>query len=97
MPNMGYVRRPYGSQPKTSHRTDRCGKVAMVRICNDCGAVVWGPTCDGCGGNATGNGAADVRQGSIRHLRAILAQLRADDSISEDAVGRIMAAMLGCD
>jgi len=79
---------------KASHRVDRCGKVAMLRLCNTCGAVAWG-RCDACGANTNGNGGADVRVGSLRHLRAVLATMRAAGELTDDAAARIVAEMLG--
>lgn len=82
---------------RAPHRADRCGKVAMVRLCLTCGAVAWGASCDGCGERTTGHGAVDVRQGSIRHIRAILDRLRAAGRLDEDTAAEIVAEMLGVD
>lgn len=80
---------------KPAHRADRCGKVAMVRLCQSCGAVAWGVACNGCGAKTDGNGSVDVRQGSLRHLRAVLAARVAAGELSEDVAARIVAEMLG--
>lgn len=82
---------------KTSHRRDRCGKVAMIRLCSNCNVtVVWGAeSCRGCGAKTAGHGVVDVRQGSLRHLKAALAARVAEGEISEDTAARIVAEMLG--
>jgi len=80
---------------KATHRTDRCGKVSMVRLCTGCGSVQWGAACDGCGLKLDGYRAENVRQGGVRHIKALLATMRAAGEISEDAEAKLIAGMLG--